>query len=437
MKAFIFPLLVVTSFLVCCKAEETEIVPEEITSVEQNLTLTDVTKSGISSNGLSDESQKIQSLIASNKKLFFPKGTYRISKPITLSKVNNLQILGEEGTVFTTDQNKMFVVSGSIKTLDIQRISFISTKNSTAEDAEGLIFIANYGASDVMDGININQCTFSIPNSKVNAIKMVSEGANSLVKNVNITYNKFLSIGRMGVEFQNHNSSPKIARFRDYTINNNYFNDIGTVQTGSAPSCISVSGYSLNGKINYNKIYDMRMNTTSSVYYGIENAGTDGLETVGNEMYSTTYGFTGILGSSTYAKAKWIIKDNIINLTGSSSNTKIRGLELNNIEGVVVANNKIQVDGYGMKLDNCKKGKITGNNVVVTKAGNVLYLQSGSATNEISSNTLDASRGLDHGVVIFNGSATSGNNAFQNTLIKPGNKKGDYVNLNGAVNSVK
>ena len=402
---------------------------------------------GVKGNGSTDDRAAIQALIGSNKTLFFPKGTYNLSREITISKVTNLKISGEEGTIFTSNLDRIFLISGNIKTLEITGIKLVSTRKSSLNDSEGLIFIANYGTDDIMDGININNCKFTNPNTQANAIKLVSEGLNALVKNISITKNRFESIGRMGIEFQNHERRTNIPRFRNYTISYNYFNDVGTVQTGSPSCCISVSGYAVDGKINYNEMINMRMKTTQNIYYAIENAGTTRLETIGNKISSTTYGFTGIMGSHPTPeetavngqpyKKDWIIKDNIISLTGSNADkNKIRGMEIANVTGYSVTNNIISSDGMGIMFVNCKDGKIDGNTVSV-RSGNPFYLRLASSKNILTTNNLTSNHSTYNGVVFFDGSGASGNTAYNNKLIKPGNQAGDYVNYNGAKNSTK
>ncbi|WP_069660329.1 NosD domain-containing protein [Arcticibacter eurypsychrophilus] len=384
--------------------------------------------------GINDHDQEIQSYITSNSHLFFPKGTYVINNFITISNVTNLKISGEPGTVFTSNQNKIITISGEINNLEIEGITFKSTKVSAVDDAEGLVFIANYGDDDIMDGLKIHNCRFSIPNSQANGIKLVSEGTNSSAKNISITYNKFENIGRMAIEFQNHNTL-LAPRFSEFDISYNYFYNVGTIQLGPAPACVSVSGHSLNGKINYNKFYDMHMESSKYIYYGIENAGTIGLETVGNYMQSSTYGFTGLLASGSLKKS-WMIKDNVFELSGgkTADKNKIRGMELCNLDDFIVTGNTISTDGMAIMLVNCTSGRIT-NNKIKVKSGNAIYLRAGCTKNVITRNDIDASLGTDNGVVLFDGSETSHNVVSLNNLLKTGRRPGSYVNVNGANNN--
>lgn len=448
MIKYALALLMAASLLSCKKdMQENALIPnnaiENVPEKADELAALNVkNKFNLSPSATLDQTKSIAALIQSGKKLFFPKGTYIIDGILNISNVKNVMLAGENGTIFkTTKNNKVIQISGNITDLQIKGISFISSRESNYHDTEGLIFVANYGDKDVMDGLLIKGCTFTNPKTHANAIKLISEGDNSMVKNISITNNKFESIGRMGVEFQNHRQSPVRARFRDYTISNNTFHDVGTIQNWPAPSAISVSGYGLNGKINNNKITDMRMHTSNQVYYGIENAGTVGLETIGNYMKSTTYGFTGILGSSPSEaeskatgqpmKSNWIIKNNTFELTGRSHKDKIRGMELSYADGYTVSDNKIYVDGMAIMFIGSKNGKITKNDI---KSGgnNVLYFKDNSSGNIISQNIIDGSKGEDHGLIMFYGSTVRNNRLIDNKLISIGGRAGSFVNLGGA-----
>lgn len=402
---------------------------------------------GVRGDGKHQDSRAIQRLLKSQTHLFFPKGVYRIREKLLIHQVQNLVLKGEPGTVFQTSENVIIQISGNIKDLEIQGISFVSDKVSDADDAEGLIFIANYGNRDVMDCIRITRCRFSNPATHANAIKLVSEGLYAEVKNVSVLYNVFKGIGRMGVEFQNHENGLQRPRFRDYEISHNTFTDVGTIQSFPAPSCISVSGNSLRGKINYNRIREMRMDTSPYVYYGIENAGTIGLETIGNHMRASRYGFTGILGSGPSAeltrttgqpeKRDWIIRDNVLELSGRAKDiNKIRGMELSYVNGYTLQNNVIRTDGYAAMFTDCRNGKILSNQAKV-KAGNAFYFKGRSMGNLLRGNELDCSEGPDHGVVMFYGPSVRSNHGENNRLIRTGGRAGKFVNLEGAANELR
>lgn len=451
MKHVFFSFIIACILFGCKKDDQvTESVEASLLteSLDETSALNVKKKFKITANSAVDLSKEIQALIKSDQKLFFPKGRYIIDQVINVSNVNNLMIAGETGTVFeTTKNNKVFHVSGNIKNLEIKGIKFESSRESSYHDTEGLIFFANYGANDVMDGILIKGCTFTNPKTHANAIKLVSEGANSLAKNIQIINNRFESVGRMGVELQNHNNSQIKARYRDYNISNNSFSDVGTIQAWPAPVCVSVTGFAENGKINNNTISEMRMESAGHIYYGIENAGTVNLETIGNKMTASKFGFTGILGSGpTLASSaasgqpvisNWTIKNNVIKLSGSTSDkNKIRGMELSNSNNYVVSDNTVDVEGMAIMFVNSKNAKITGNKMKAV-APNVVYFKGESTGNTLTQNTIDGSVGEDHGTVMFYGASVRDNVAFENSVITSGGRQGSYVNLAGASNSVK
>ena len=384
----------------------------------------------------------IQSLIASNVVLHCHGGVYHIDNNIQIQDVENFQISGDVGTVFTSSQNKIIELSGTLKDVVLSGIKFSSTKKSTLNDTEGLVLIANYGVHDTMDNIVIEKCRFTNQNTQANGIKVISEGARSMINHLSIVDNVFAHIGRMGIELQNHLYEPVRVRYKNYVIAHNLFYDVGTIQTGPAPSCISVSGYALYGEISNNEIRDMHMSTSTNVYYGIENAGTVGLLIKGNYIHTIGYGFTGILGSGPSIaeslsrgqplKSNWIIDHNTISLKGSvPDKTKIRGMDISYSNNYNINNNIILTDGIGIKLTDCLRGEIVNNKVLVNN-GNALYLQGICYGNLIYHNQLDCKQTLGQGVVMFKGIQTRNNKAFDNEIPKIDNHPKWYVNFEGA-----
>ncbi|WP_143014088.1 hypothetical protein [Mucilaginibacter pineti] len=400
----------------------------------------------VTKNDPADNSKNVQALIKSNVTLYFPKATYKFTNFVSIKNINNLKIYAEPGTVFVTNQNKIIEIYGTTSDIDISFITFQSTKVSAIEDTEGLIFVANYGINDIMNTIAIHDCSFSNPNTLCDAIKVVSEGVNAVAKNIVINNNTFKSIGRFGVELQNNLYVPMIARITNYNITNNKFEDVGTIQKGPASSCVSLTGYSLNGVVNNNYFLNMRMNTTGSVYYGIENAGAVNLQTNGNTFTSNTYGFTGILGSGPTPaesslrnqpqKSMWYIENNTFNLTGSATDkTKIRAIDLADTHAYFIENNTMKTDGQNARFTNCYDGIISGNIMQSSTSGSVLYFQSSSIKNKVTGNTITAKGGGDTGTVFFEGQSVNNNYAYSNTLYKATGKAGDYRNWNGAYNN--
>jgi len=334
--------------------------------------------------------------------------------------------------VFESTQNKIINFTNAIDTLEIRGIKFVSTKSSTTEDTEGLLFFANYGASSVQKHVTIECCEFTNPNSFSNGIKIISEGTNSVSHNFNIRFNRFYSIGRMAVETQNHVNDDKY-RIRDFEVSSNWFSDIGTIQNGASSVCaISLSGKSKNCKTNYNTIREMRMDTTGFVLYGIENAGCRNMESIGNQMYSELYGFSGFLCSSPNV-INWIIANNTLDLQGPIAKIdKIRAMELSDGRDIIVTGNTFKMVGYAAKLYNIE-GCMFKNNISRNQKGNLMYIHGNSKYNIISENIFDNSNQVTYGetddtIIQYNGAGATDNYQFQN-LMK------SYNGFNGVANS--
>lgn len=410
------------------------------TAKQEDLAVINVLKHGVVADGATNQAANIQALIGSNKTLYFPyqSSAYALTDSLLLNGYSNLKFIAEKGVVITTTKNKIFQINGNFSNLEIANFRFVSTKSSATDDTEGLIFIGNYGTSDTINNVNIHNNYFTNAATKCNAIKMVSEGTNSLCKNFFITQNEFVGIGKMGVEFQNHLDN-SAGRFTDYWIIKNYFKNIGTVHSGVAIAAISVSGVAYNGNINYNDITDVNTDPSWAVSnYGIENAGTIGLSTIDNHMRSQSYGYTGILGSSTRSKDGWIISGNIIILTGGSDKTKVRGMELNNILRVSVTGNTIITDGYTALLDSCLSGKFS-NNHCYSSDINAFLIRNGSANNDITLNTIDnTAYGSLANPIQFSGSLTINNNTSWNTMNAFGGLgNGTVTNSSSATNNTR
>ena len=399
---------------------------------------------GFVGNGTTNNANALHAIKGSNRSIFFPSGTYLFPTSVEWSGFSNVKFLGEPGTVFVTPTEKVLTLSGAVSNIEIEGIEFRSTKVSATRDTEGLIFIANYGTNDTMNVVRIHHCKFTNLNGGGNGIKVVSEGTNSLIYRIEVEYNDFDGIPSFGVEFQNHNTTVVAVRFRNFKINNNTFNDIGRNQAGTrnvAPSCISVSGYMMDGEANYNYANNMHMDTSPFVYYFFENAGVDGMQSIGNHVRSSTYGYTAFLGSgpddAAFAlgvprKNGWILANNVITLTGSTSDkTKIRGFDISNADGVIAHHNTVRTDGICFLLQNSKDGKIS-DNFFKSTFDRPIYVTAGSVRNGFKDNTAWTLKSGDGTCLMFDGATTANNYTEGNTLIRADGTAGDIFLANGA-----
>jgi hypothetical protein len=84
-------------------------------------------------------------------------------------------------------------------------------------------------------------------------VKIINEDT-AISENINFSYCKFESIGRMGIEFQNHNDGSVLARYRDISVTNCVFKSIG--DSGSFGMGVSLSGVGYGCNVDNNTFDD-------------------------------------------------------------------------------------------------------------------------------------------------------------------------------------
>lgn len=396
---------------------------------------------GIRNDGV-DQTSAIGALLNNNTQLFFPKGSYLINNLIVSNK-KGLSFIGEKGTRFFTTNNYVFTFHSDIEELEITGIKFESTLVSNTEDTGGLLLFYTDASAGVFEDVEIHHCYFTNEKTKCNAIKIISEGSNSMARNFKIHHNVFEKIGRMAIEVQNH-INDSVYRYIDIHSYNNYLRDIGTVHTATSTCGISYSGLGYNCSVDSNQIIDIHtVDSWAVVNYGIENAGADNMSIQNNQILSLNYGFTAILASSARAKTGCIIANNTINvrLVGSTDPLKVRGMELFRLTKSKISNNSIFSHNYGIRV-------VAGNKLMITlndcysKAGNAVFVTGESTTGTTDCkfyfNNLDCSEATeDSAPLIFSGSNTTNNFQFGNNCIKAGGAAGSIASVGGATDNTK
>ncbi len=400
-----------------------------------------VLEMGVRNDG-TDQTSAIGVLIANNTQLFFPKGDYLINN-LVVSNKKGLSLIGEKGTRFFTTNNYVFTFHSSIEELEITGIKFESTLVSNIEDTGGLLMFYTDTSSGIFEDVEIHHCYFTNEKTKCNAVKLISEGTNSMARNFKIHHNVFEKIGRMAIEVQNH-VSDSVYRYMDIHSYNNYLRDIGTVHAATSVCGISYSGLGYNCSVDSNQIIDIHtVDSWAVVNYGIENAGSDNMSIQNNQILSLNYGFTAILTSSTRPKTGCIIANNTINvrLIGSTDPLKIRGMELFRLTKSKISNNSIFSHNYSIRVVASNKLMVTLNDCY-SKAGNAIFVAEESSTGTTGCkfyfNNLDCSEAVeDNAPLLFSGSNTAHNFHFGNNCIKTGGAAGSIVSVSGASDNTK
>lgn len=123
---------------------EAAVITESLTTAS-DLNIINAVDSGLDNTGSANNTSLLQSLIGSNKTIFFPRGTYLFNTSVNISTVSNLKLMGEAGTIFTSPQDTIIRLSGSLESIEMTHISFTSTHTSTTDNPDGLVLIEDYG----------------------------------------------------------------------------------------------------------------------------------------------------------------------------------------------------------------------------------------------------------------------------------------------------
>jgi hypothetical protein len=153
-------------------------------------------------------------------------------KPLYLNTVllmnrENITLRGQPGTVLLSP-NATAIRLGSVTDVQFESLTVISTSTATDEGVYGLV----YSLNERSGSIRFMNCYFSAPNTPTNAIKFVTDTPGSIVSDVRFEGCEFASIGRMGIEFQNH-TFDGVIRFQDITVNHCQFRDTGLIRARS------------------------------------------------------------------------------------------------------------------------------------------------------------------------------------------------------------
>ncbi|HRH60061.1 MAG TPA: hypothetical protein PL045_05795, partial [Chitinophagaceae bacterium] len=109
------------------------------------------TKHGIIPNDTMPDSDSIQALINSvsqNTEIFFPAGTYRINRPVSLARFrNSINLKGESGTVWKFDNSAAY---NKIYNLRVGMLNIAANYN----EIDNICFDQNFRDSDSADGNN-------------------------------------------------------------------------------------------------------------------------------------------------------------------------------------------------------------------------------------------------------------------------------------------
>lgn len=198
--------------------------------------------------------------IQSNRTIFVPAGTYQFGANTLFIQGSNIKIHGTGQTsLLTTSVLPNNTVSGMIQigncsNLIFEDLGFSSTSvygSQNVDNYYGLLWSQNRNLSQII----FQRCYFTAPTANTNAIKIINESS-QIADNIECIDCIFQDLGRMGVEFQNHNDGTLLARYRGFKSDRCVYKNIGLIANGMA---VSLSGIGENCIISNNTFDNCRI----------------------------------------------------------------------------------------------------------------------------------------------------------------------------------
>jgi hypothetical protein len=375
---------------------------------------------------------------ASGARIVLPAGRYVFSSTCTLKNKQNLTLSGAGKAEFYVPAGKaicyMLNALGPVSRLHLTGIRFT---NLSSANGQGMVF-SNEQAP--VDGYEIDHCTFTAPRLNGNAIKLNAQSYGSgknvsvPIKNVFIHHNTFKSIGRMGIEIQNHGWERNEAvtwQIDGIRIEDNTFADLGRMdkQNGMA---VSISGP--------NKAIALRRNrVTDAKYAAYELVGSQNAEVSDNIATAVKNTFSGISVSDNghkittqlrFVRNKITVKGSPFQLYAGDGGSITNWVATNN---TFISSTPSSADSGTIRIQGASGGRFA-DNVVRTGAYNALLFDN-AFHNLVAKNQLsNAGNPKNFEVISFQNGNAYGNVLQANVYQKAsGPVSGDYAKQhNGA-----
>jgi hypothetical protein len=248
---------------------------------------------GAVGDGVTDDTAAITNAIATGKNVYFPSGNYLLTSLLSIT-AQNQELYGEGNSsrIFSALTTPIQLLTCTNVKFD--RLFFETT--SAGSSVYGIVYADNVALSDIL----FSQCKFRAATANTNAIKIVNEGAN-IAQRLAFVGCEFLDIGRMGIEFQNHNDGDQIYRIKDVTVDRCLFKNIGLSSNGMG---VSLSGYGQQGVVT-----NCRFNNCRNI--GVELVGFRDFLVQGNTFEGfDTYAYSPISGTGTRRASGLTVSDN-------------------------------------------------------------------------------------------------------------------------------
>lgn len=304
-------------------------------------------------------------------------GRYNIESTLYLSDINGLEVRGDAGSeIYTSQVIKLFTAkrNSSLKNFTVRGIKF-----SNYAESSKAFFDLFFFEEVCLENINFINCEFTAPTINSNALKFINQNTCS-TENILISHCYFRDIGRMGVEFQNHNFLDPQIRYRNIKVQESSFINVGKNSYGMG---VSLSGMGAD--------FIAKQNIFSGyTHAGIEIVGCSNNEITENHFAGGTGG--GIIMSGRFEMVNTKIFNNY------SSTVDDGNFLFSNVEGISFRGNHFRTKGY-FKFRNAQEVQFMEGNlessgnycVYLENCKNFLFINS-SLDNSLSLNNFSVIR---------------------------------------------
>ena len=351
----------------------------------------------------------IDQLPSAGGRIVLRPGTYTLASHLLIRDKRNLTITGNGSARLLMPKGSVMIwLMGNLTNLKISGLNLTNT--ATAGGAYGLI---SSNETARINGLVIESCTFSAPALAINGIKLNAEsgGVGNYQTNIRIIRNRFVKLGRMGIELQNHGwERPGNAAyyFDGITVDGNEFAQLGLAnEYGMA---VSVSGLGQRMRITNNRVTDAR-----GIAYEV--VGGRQVQLIGNVARSVNTRFVGI---SVTDNDHHVTRD--VTIRGNTIQAKGRAIQVYGAERCTIVGNTFTA---GQSADFIMSNSLLAGNEIHALDHNVLIFDNGSADNVIRNNSLsNLGFGDCYALISFRGQRTQRNAVTANRLLQgiPGNR---------------
>ena len=264
------------------------------------------------------------------------------------------------GTIKSTTVAAGMFSPSALSDVVFENIRFESTVTATGDLVSGLVNFNDKALTDVL----FLGCKFTCPNAAVNGIKIVNE-ATSTVDGISFVDCAFESLGRMGIEFQNHNVD-EVVRIANVRVSGCRFKDTGLIDVGSGTRYgmgVSISGWIGSYQVAENSFISNR---------------TIDIELVGAQA--------GVIADNVFESSA-----SPISATGSrrmqslqvvgnvSRNSATGNINLYNIAEVGMSDNILRLNGF-VQIRDC--GRVFDNSTIVTSGAYAVFMEGPNSASE-------------------------------------------------------